>query len=56
MEFKNTSILNSQFHGSWWPGDARSQGIFSRGIYSVLHEILASAQKNVIEGSLYKIN
>ena len=32
MEDNSQSILQSQYHGCWWPGDGRSQGINSYGI------------------------
>ena len=32
---KNLSILQSQYHGYWCPGDARSQGISNHRIYYV---------------------
>ena len=32
MEHKDLFVRNSQYHGCWWPGDARSQGINSHGI------------------------
>ena len=28
-------ILHNQYHGCWWPGDARSQGISNHDIYNV---------------------
>ena len=32
QENKNLLISHSQYHGCWWPGDNRSQGINSHGI------------------------
>ena len=32
MEDKVLFILHTQYHGCWWPGNARSQGINSHGI------------------------
>ena len=32
VEDDDPCILHSQYHGHWWPGDARSQYISSRGI------------------------
>ena len=32
MEYKDLFIQHSQYHGCWWPGDARSQVISSHGI------------------------
>ena len=32
MEERNTFIQHNQYHGCWWPGDIRSQGIRSHGI------------------------
>ena len=29
-----------QYHGYWWPGDARSQGISSHGIVHVIHDCI----------------
>ena len=31
MEAKDLSILHSQYHGCWWPGDASRRGISSYG-------------------------
>ena len=31
-EDKDLPILHSQYHGCWYPGDARSQGISSHDI------------------------
>ena len=36
MEDRDLPILHSQYHGCWWPGDARSQGISSHGADLVL--------------------
>ena len=35
---KDLLILHSQYHGFWWPGDSRSQGISSQGIDPVFLE------------------
>ena len=35
-------ILCCQFHGCWWPGNSRSQGISSNGIGWVFYEIVQS--------------
>ena len=32
MYVKDLFIIHDQYHGCWWPGDARSQGISSGGI------------------------
>ena len=32
MRNEDLFILHNQYHGSWWPGDTRSQGISSHGI------------------------
>ena len=36
MEDKKPLILHSQYHGCWWPGDARSQGISNNSIDIVM--------------------
>ena len=38
MEDKDLFILHSQYHGCWWPGDARSQDISSHDIHLVFPE------------------
>ena len=38
MEGKDLFILQNQYHGFWWPGDARSQVISSHGIDPVIIE------------------
>ena len=43
MEDKETFILQSQYHGCWWPGDTRSHGINNHGINLVLLSIPSSA-------------
>ena len=35
---KDLFILHSQYHGCWWPGDARSQGISNHDIDLFLSE------------------
>ena len=39
MEDKDMIILYNQYHGCWWPGDTRSQGISRHGIDLVCLEI-----------------
>ena len=38
MKDKNIHIAHSQYHGCWWPGGIRSQGISSNGIDLVFAE------------------
>ena len=38
LKHKDLHILSTQYHGYWWPGDARSQGISGNGIELVLQE------------------
>ena len=38
MEDKDLFVVSRQYHGCWWPGDSRSQGINSHGIVLVLPE------------------
>ena len=47
---RNIPISHSQYHGCWWPGDARSQGISSHDIdlfYSrIIQALLSEGVKN----------
>ena len=36
LEGKDPVILLSQYHGCWWPGDERGQGINNHGIDLVI--------------------
>ena len=38
LKDKNPFILHCQYHGSWWPGDTRIQGISSHAIDLILLE------------------
>ena len=44
MEDKDSFILQSQYHGGWWPGDSQSQGINNYGFF---HNIPVSAPHGV---------
>ena len=50
IENKDLFILYTQFHGSWWPGNARSQGI---NIYEIALDLTITAST---PGSWFKIN
>ena len=38
MQNKDSFIVHRQYHGSWWPGEARNQGISNHGIDQILTE------------------
>ena len=44
---KDLSILQSQYHGSRWPGDERSQGISSHSSFLVITEYSGFSTRNV---------
>ena len=48
-EGKDLFILESQYHGCWWSGNTRSQGISSHGILPyTTRKILVSPQAGLI--------
>ena len=46
MEDKDLFILHNQYHGYWWPGDARSQVISNHGIHLGLSPLYSVHQIN----------
>ena len=45
VEGKDLLILHTKYHGRWWPGDVRGQGINSHGIDLVLSQYSGSSTK-----------
>ena len=48
---RSQASCNTQYHGCWWPGDARSLGIISHGIDLICLEYLGF---NAIRNYLYE--
>ena len=47
MAKKDMFILNSQYHGSWWPGVARSQGVNNQIIGKYTQDIWGSVSEGL---------
>ena len=58
MEDKELPALYMQYHGCWWPGDTRSQGISSHDIDLILLEYIdfSTRRGNSIISKLVNIN
>ena len=48
MEDRNMFILQSEYHGCWWPGNARSQAISSNNIDLVIPDYSSFLNKGII--------
>ena len=48
----NSLILHSQYHGCWWPGDGRSQGITSHNIDLIVLEYYGFTTRRINQKSI----
>ena len=55
MEDQGFFILQSQYHGCWWPGDRRNQGISSHDVGLVCLEYSSFSTRSVNITTVYSI-